>query len=539
MDSQAAQRGVREAGHPAGEGGRLRHRRRLSRQVRRLDKFWGAAEGGFGFCDVVFGWDIGDVLYDNSRVTGWHTGYPDTRARIDPATFRVIPWEPDTAAFLARLRHRRRRAATRRARGRSAQASHRPRATPGLRADLRRRVRVLRLPRDAGSAARERVPRPRRRSRPGCSATRGCAPARTPTSATRSSTACERFGIPIEGLHTETGPGVYEVAIGYDEALRAADKAALFKTAMKQIAARLGSSVTFMAKWNQDLPGLAAVTCTSRSVEAASAERLLRRGGPHRLSGLRAHYLAGQVALMPELTALVLAHRQQLQALRAGHVGAAQRELGRREPHLRHPRHPGERQVDPRRVPADGGRHEPLHRHGGDARPRASGASSTRRSRRQRSPATPRAEVTGARCRASWARPPTACRGARTPATCWARPSSTTTAHPRVGVAAVRARGDRVGAGALLREHLEGWRLRPIPSRSRRRAHSNTGVFVARPPSARSVSNESTPAFSQERHRSPESACRRRVLPDFRRLFEVGFAECLHHLPVTSVESRR
>ena len=27
----------------------------------------------------------------------------------------------------------------------------------------------------------------------------------------------ERFGIPIEGLHTETGPGVYEVAIKYDE----------------------------------------------------------------------------------------------------------------------------------------------------------------------------------------------------------------------------------------------------------------------------------------------------------------------------------
>ncbi len=48
----------------------------------------------------------------------------------------------------------------------------------------------------------------------------------------------ERFGIPIEGLHTETGPGVYEVAIRYDDALRAADKAALFKTAMKQIASQ-------------------------------------------------------------------------------------------------------------------------------------------------------------------------------------------------------------------------------------------------------------------------------------------------------------
>ena len=46
-----------------------------------LDKFWSALEGGFGFCDVIFGWDIGDVLYDNAKVTGWHTGYPDTHAR--------------------------------------------------------------------------------------------------------------------------------------------------------------------------------------------------------------------------------------------------------------------------------------------------------------------------------------------------------------------------------------------------------------------------------------------------------------------------
>src|SRR6185503_8819678 len=57
------------------------------------------------------------------------------------------------------------------------------------------------------------------------------------------------FDIELEGLHTETGPGVYEAAIRYDEALRAADKAALFKVAMKQIAHEFGLSVTFMAKW--------------------------------------------------------------------------------------------------------------------------------------------------------------------------------------------------------------------------------------------------------------------------------------------------
>jgi hypothetical protein len=43
------------------------------------------------------------------------------------------------------------------------------------------------------------------------------------------------FGIPIEGLHTETGPGVYEAAILFSEALEAADRAILFKTGAKEI----------------------------------------------------------------------------------------------------------------------------------------------------------------------------------------------------------------------------------------------------------------------------------------------------------------
>jgi len=33
------------------------------------------------------------------------------------------------------------------------------------------------------------------------------------------------FGVPIEGLHTETGPGVYEAAILFSEALEQADRA--------------------------------------------------------------------------------------------------------------------------------------------------------------------------------------------------------------------------------------------------------------------------------------------------------------------------
>ena len=57
------------------------------------DKFLGAAEphpaGGFGFCDVVFGWDSQDQCYDNTTLTGWQHGFPDALARLDLATHRA------------------------------------------------------------------------------------------------------------------------------------------------------------------------------------------------------------------------------------------------------------------------------------------------------------------------------------------------------------------------------------------------------------------------------------------------------------------
>src|SRR5207248_5514108 len=52
------------------------------------DKFFSAVEGGFGFCDVVFGWDMTDEPYDNTQVTGWHKGFPDAMVRLDLGTHR-------------------------------------------------------------------------------------------------------------------------------------------------------------------------------------------------------------------------------------------------------------------------------------------------------------------------------------------------------------------------------------------------------------------------------------------------------------------
>src|SRR5258706_12091081 len=64
------------------------------------DKFFSAVDGGFGFCDVVFGWDMHDQCYDNTKLTGWHQGFPDALARLDLATHRNVPWDNNVDFFL-------------------------------------------------------------------------------------------------------------------------------------------------------------------------------------------------------------------------------------------------------------------------------------------------------------------------------------------------------------------------------------------------------------------------------------------------------
>jgi glutamine synthetase len=64
------------------------------------NKFFAALDKGFGFCDVVLGWDSNDQLYDNVKYTGWHTAYPDAPVRVLPETCRPVPFEGDMVMFL-------------------------------------------------------------------------------------------------------------------------------------------------------------------------------------------------------------------------------------------------------------------------------------------------------------------------------------------------------------------------------------------------------------------------------------------------------
>ena len=69
-------------------------------------KFFSALESGFGFCDVVLGWDSNDQLYDNVTFTGWHTAYPDAAGAASAGDLRGFPFEGEHAAVPLRIRRR-------------------------------------------------------------------------------------------------------------------------------------------------------------------------------------------------------------------------------------------------------------------------------------------------------------------------------------------------------------------------------------------------------------------------------------------------
>ena len=269
------------------------------------DKFLGAAEpypgGGFGFCDVVLGWDMMDSTYDNTTATGWQHGFPDALARLDLNTARHVPWDEGVPFFLGEFVN---------ADG-TAHAQC-PRQT--LKRVLKRAEKMgfkvmtgmefewfnfLETPQ---SWAAKKGVEPEQLT-PGMF---GYSLLRMNQNRDFFNAIMDdmlAFGVPIEGLHTETGPGVYEAAIGFSEALEQADRAILFKTGTKEIGAGFGIMPSFMAKPNQKLPG-----CSGhihQSLSDGKSNLFFDPKSPLKMSKLFESYLAGQVACMMEFAPMI------------------------------------------------------------------------------------------------------------------------------------------------------------------------------------------------------------------------------------------
>lgn len=262
-------------------------------------KFLSALDSGFGFCDVVLGWDNNDQLYDNVSFTGWHTGFPDACVRVLPETARNLPYEENGLFFLGEFT------------GEAEQICPR-----GL---LRRAIEKARDMGFEPYAALEyeffvfnETPESVRAK--GYRNLQPWTPGNMGYSVLRNSVhnefyrelldVCRSMDMEIEGLHTETGPGVLETAIGVDRALQAGDKAALFKTFSKVVAQRHGLMATFMAKWSKDYPGQSGhLHLSLKDLEGGSAFHDPEK--QHCISATMSQFIAGCQKLMPDMLALV------------------------------------------------------------------------------------------------------------------------------------------------------------------------------------------------------------------------------------------
>ena len=262
-------------------------------------KFLSALDNGFGFCDVILGWDAKDQLYDNVEYTGWHTGYPDAPVNLIPQSCRELPFDPNGLFFLGEMADKAETICPR-----------------GL------LKRVLKKADDMGfevfsgfeyeffvfdetpHSIREKNFSNLKPMAPGdfgYSVIRNSAEADTYQNILQ---LCETMDMGLEGLHEETGPGVLEAAIGYTEALESADRAAMFKTFSKISLQRMGKLATFMARWSDEYPGQSGHIHVSLKDKDGNPV-FFDDSKPNNISETMERFIAGQQKLMPEFLSMI------------------------------------------------------------------------------------------------------------------------------------------------------------------------------------------------------------------------------------------
>jgi glutamine synthetase len=263
------------------------------------EKFLSVVNHTTNFCDVIFGWDANDVAYDNTSYTGWHTGYPDSAAILDLTTFRKIPWENDLPFFLGDLIDKK------------GNPSHvDPRQL--LKKIINEAKKIGYQPffaqefewfnfEETPKSARDKNYKNLTPLTPGMF---GYSILRTTLKNNFFSDLFDllkKFDVPLEGLHTETGPGVLEAAIVYADLLEAADRAVLFKTAVKEIAYKHGIMATFMAKINENLPGCGGHVHQSLWDKTENKNLFHDEKDKLNMSELMKNYIAGQLFCLPHI----------------------------------------------------------------------------------------------------------------------------------------------------------------------------------------------------------------------------------------------
>ncbi|MFX4292686.1 glutamine synthetase family protein [Streptomyces bohaiensis] len=257
-------------------------------------------ERGTEGCTYLLAVDVDLNTVDGYAMSSWEKGYGDFAMHADPATLRLVPWQPGTAMVNADLTWHdgtpvaaSPRQILRRQLDRLAEHGWTALAATELEflvfndsyehawdAGYRGLTPANQYNVDYSVLGTARVEPLLRAIRRGMSGA----------------------GLRVESAKGECNLGQHEIVFRYDDALTTCDQHVVYKTGAKEIAAQHGSALTFMAKYDEREGNSCHVHLSLRDAEGRPV--LADDSDPHGMSATMRHFLAGQLAALPDLTLL-------------------------------------------------------------------------------------------------------------------------------------------------------------------------------------------------------------------------------------------
>jgi len=261
--------------------------------------FLAAAEGeGFPQCDVIFGWDVQDEVIGSLPFSNWETGFGDIVMRPDLDTFAVVPWEEGCASVICdfNTEHGDPLAlAPRNVLRRVVQRARNAGYIANMAAELE-----VRFFREDQESLREKGYDNLRPLNPGLNCYSLHHASIDEPVIGGVCKMLDAYGIEVEAYNREHGAGMYEINLRYTDALQAADRTMLYKSATKEIAAQMGATPTFMAKYADDLDGCGGHLHQSLWTLDGAANVFWDDEAEHHISPLMRQYIAGVLTTLPD-----------------------------------------------------------------------------------------------------------------------------------------------------------------------------------------------------------------------------------------------
>ncbi|WP_240776779.1 glutamine synthetase family protein [Nonomuraea basaltis] len=276
------------------------------------------ARQGFGACVYLLAADVEMDTGPGYAIDAWNTGFGDFVLRPDPATLRPLPWDPGTALVIADAVW--------------------PGASSGEPVDVAPR-QVLRTQLDrlaergltayAGTELEFLVFRDSYRDawegryhglRTGTRynvdySLQGLTEIEPVVRRVRREMV--RAGLTMETARAECHAGQYEIVFRYDEAMATCDKHVFFKNGAKQIAAQEGVALTFMPKFDEGEGNSCHIHLSLRASSGRDGSMVFA-GDDGGMSELMGHFVAGQLACLPELALLMAPNINSYKRLQPG-----------------------------------------------------------------------------------------------------------------------------------------------------------------------------------------------------------------------------